>query len=180
MIGTEVGKRYARAIAELGREAGNLDAITTEFSVLAEAYMQSDELRQALDNPLVALEAKRNILADLCNRAGASEVTTKAVKLLGDRRRVHALPSIAYALRELRDNERGVVRAEIVSGRPLKPDYAEKLGRELERITGKKIALEQRVDPTLMAGVVARIGDTVFDGSLRARIENAKTQMLPN
>jgi F-type H+-transporting ATPase subunit delta len=180
MIGSEIGRRYARAIAELGREGGNLDALTNEFSAIAEVYAGSDELRDALDNPLVALDAKRNILRDLCTQLNASTTTTHTIMLLGDRRRVRALPDIARALREARDSEKGVVRAEVVSGRPLKADYAEKLQRELERITGKKIALEQRVDPTLIAGVVARIGDTVYDGSLRARLDQAKTQMLPN
>jgi F-type H+-transporting ATPase subunit delta len=180
MIGSELGRRYARAIAELGREGGNLDALTTEFSAIADLYAGSEELRDALDNPLVALEAKRNILRDLCAQMNTSTTTTHTVLLLGDRRRVRALPDIARALREARDAERGLVRAEIVSGRPLKADYADKLQRELERITGKKIVLEQRVDATLLAGVVARIGDTVYDGSLRARLDQAKIQMLPN
>jgi F-type H+-transporting ATPase subunit delta len=180
MIGSEVGKRYARAIAELAREGGMLDAVTNEFSDLASAYSGSDELRDALDNPLVALDAKRNILRDLCTQIQTSELTRNTALLLGDRRRVRVLPQIALALREIRDKEKGLVRAEVVSGRALKPDYAEKLQRELERITGKKIVLEQRIDPSLLAGVVARIGDTVFDGSLRARLDQAKIQMLPN
>jgi F-type H+-transporting ATPase subunit delta len=180
MIGSELGRRYARAIAELGREAGNLDALTSEFTAIADTYSGSEELRDALDNPLVALDAKRAILNDLCAQLNTCETTKHTVLLLGDRRRVRALPDIARALREARDAEKGLVRAEVVSGRALKADYAEKLQRELERITGKKIVLEQRVDPSLLAGVVARIGDTVFDGSLRARIDQAKTQMLPN
>jgi F-type H+-transporting ATPase subunit delta len=176
MIGSELGRRYARAVAELARESGSLDRVTSEFNDLAGAYEASRELRDALQNPLVALDAKRAIVRDLC--ASSSDITKHTALLLIDRRRVNALPDIARSLSEIRDADKGMLRAEVISGRPLKADYAEKLQRELERITGKKVALDQRVDPTLLAGVVARIGDTVIDGSLRARLDQAKTQML--
>jgi F-type H+-transporting ATPase subunit delta len=180
MIPTEVGKRYARALAELGRESGTLEELTTQLSDLANAYETSSDLRHALENPLVAIDAKRGILNDLAQGVGANAVARNTLLLLGDRRRMRALPEIARALREMRDTEKGVVRAEVASGRPLKPEYAEKLQKELERITGKKIVLEQRIDPSLLAGVVARVGDTIFDGSLKARLDQAKTQMLSN
>jgi F-type H+-transporting ATPase subunit delta len=180
MIPTEVARRYARALFELGLENQNLDALTRELSDAASAYESSAELRSALDNPLVALDAKRAILTDLAQAIGAGPTAKHTLLMLGDRRRVKALPDIARGLRELADGQRGVQRADVMSAHPLSPETADKLRAELERITGRRIALEVRVDASLLAGVIARIGDTIYDGSLRGRMATLKNNLLPN
>jgi F-type H+-transporting ATPase subunit delta len=180
VIPSEIARRYARALFELGQEQGNLDQLTREVVSLAEAYDSSGELQAALENPLVAIEAKRGILNDLAGLAQASPTVRHTLLLLGDRRRVRALPQIARSLRELTDAQRGVVRAEVISARPLSAEYSAKLQAELERLTGKKVALDTRIDASILAGVIARIGDTIYDGSLKARLSQIKTQMLPN
>lgn len=180
MIPSEISRRYARALFELGQEQGILDQLTQELVNLAESYDSSEDLQSALENPLVAIEAKRAILGELADRSQVSPTVRHTLLLLGDRRRLRALPQIARSLRELADAQRGLVRAEVVSARPLSADYANKLQAQLERLTGKKIAIDSRVDESLLAGVIARIGDTIYDGSLKARLSQIKGQMLPN
>jgi F-type H+-transporting ATPase subunit delta len=99
--------------------------------------------------------------------------------LLNDRRRMPALPAIARSLREMSDLAKGVVRAEVTSATHLSDEYYRKLHGRLEAVTGKKVALEKRVDPALIAGVVTRIGDTVYDGSLSTRLQELKNSLAP-
>lgn len=180
MISGAVASRYARAIYELGAEAGSPDALVDEIGRVARAYDESAELRAALDNPLVAFDAKKGILAELADRLGLSATAKHTLFLLNDRRRLRALPAIAQRLREASDQKKGVLRAEVVSAAPLGDAYLERLRAQLEKMTGKKVVLDKREDPSLIAGVVARIGDTVYDGSLRARLTQLKTALLPN
>jgi F-type H+-transporting ATPase subunit delta len=177
MIPGQIARRYAKALMELGTESGQLDALVDEISRVAAAYDESSDLRHAIDNPLVTYDAKKAVLAEICDRLAVGPVAKNTIMLLNDRRRMRALPGIARALRELFDAKKGLVRAEVVSAKPLSADYVEKLRQSLERRTGKKIVLEQRQDASLIAGVIARIGDTVYDGSLRGRLHELHTQL---
>jgi len=177
MIQGQVARRYAKALLELGTEENRIDALVEEMSNVAAAYETSAELRSALANPLVAYDAKKAVLLELVEKLSLGTVAKHTILMLNDRRRMSALPSIARALRELNDAKKGLVRAEVLSAKPLSPDYVEKLRQSLERRTGKKIAVDHRVDESLIAGVIARIGDTVYDGSLKGRLNEIRTQL---
>ena len=179
MIAGVVARRYAKAILELGNEIGTIDAIVEEMSSAAEAYQTSAELRSALENPLFPLEVKRNILNELAQTLGLSTTTRNTILLLNDRRRMIALPGIARLLREMSDAKKGVVRAEVVTATLLSDAYYAKLQVQLEKMTGKRVVVDRREDANIIAGVVTRIGDTVYDGSLRARLDEMKSALLP-
>lgn len=180
MIPGVIAKRYATALLELGSEAGDLDALVEQLSNLAEVYSSSPELRSALDAPLVAPQAKKAIMGEIAERVGAGQTARNATGLLLDRRRIRALPAIAMRLREMADLKRGVLRAEVATAMPLPEDYFARLQQQLERVTGRKIALDRRLAPALICGVVVRVGDTVYDGSLTARLRQMKDSILPN
>jgi F-type H+-transporting ATPase subunit delta len=88
------------------------------------------------------------------------------------------LPALSRALRKLSDEHANLVRAQVTSAKALPDDYVRRLQGELEKMTGHKVLLERKVDPTLIAGVVTRVGDLVIDGSLRARLVDLKAQLL--
>lgn len=180
MIPGVIAKRYATALLELGTESGQLDALVDEIGRAAAAYDSSDELRSAFENPLVPAGAKKQIIVDVSDRLGLSATARSFLGILVDRRRIRALPPIATRLREMADLRRGITRAEVSTAMPLPEEYFEKLQRELERITGRKVALDRKLDPTLICGVLIRLGDTVYDGSLVARLKQMKETMLPN
>jgi F-type H+-transporting ATPase subunit delta len=182
MIGANanVARRYAKALQELGVDAGTLNAVVAEVTTIADAYASSSELRAALDNPLVAREAKRAILAALAEQAQVSTIVKNALLLLGDRRRLHVLPAIAQLLREMADLREGILRAEVTTAARLPEDYYTKLGKKLEQMTGKRVVIDRREDPSLIAGVITRIGDLVIDGSLRAGLDGMTNALLPN
>lgn len=178
MSTTGIATRYARAIFELGREARNLEAIVRDVTTLGQAYATNDELQKALGNPLVALDAKRAIVREIAQKAGATPVATHFALLLVDRRRITALPEIARVLRRLTDREAGITRAEVTTAIRMGDDYYTKLKDRLEKLTGGPVTIETREDPAIIGGVVTRIGDLVIDGSLRTRLSEMKNSLL--
>lgn len=180
MIAGNISRRYAKALLELGSEAGNVDTIVTETTNAAEAYGASHELQRVLGDPLVPHAAKKAILSDLAGQLGLGATTKNVVLILSDRRRLNLLPEIAQLLREMNDLKKGVVRAEVTSAVNLSDAFYERLKAQLEKMTGKRVVLEKKTDPTLIAGVVTRIGDQVFDGSIKTRLASLKNALMPN
>ncbi len=180
MVPAAVAQRYAKALFALGEESNQLDGLVAELTRAAEAYDASAELRGTLENPLVPHAAKIAILGDVAQRLSLGASAKNTLLLLSDRRRMRALPAIVRELRVLSDKKRGVLRAQVTSAKPLTPAYLDRLKVQLEKMTGKKVEIDLTEDPELLAGVVARIGDRVYDGSLRSRLREMRAQLLPS
>lgn len=175
-----VARRYAQAIFELGLESGNLETLVADVDRFADTYASSKELRDVLSDPLAPLDGKHAIVRDVAERLGLGVHAVNAVRLLVERRRISVLPGIAEQLRTLGDNRKGVVHAEVTVAAPLDASFYTRLQAQLEKLTGKRVVIDRKEDPSLLAGVITRIGDVVYDGSLKARLENLKVSLLPN
>jgi len=173
-----VAERYAQAIFELGVETGGVTALIEDFRRLAEVYEESEELRKIMNNPLVSVTDRLATVNELCDRLGLTDLAKNAAGLLTRRKRMYALTGIANELDRLSDQRAGIVRATVVSAEPLSESYAEKLADELKAMTGKRIVLDQRHDPELLAGLVIRIGDQVIDGSARTKLAELSAHLL--
>ncbi len=173
-----VARRYAQALIELGVEQNALDAIVGELEAIAEAWASSSELRNALENPLVPHPAKKAVMSDLAAKLGASQTTRSVLLLLVDRRRTKMLPYLTRSLRELVDARKGLVRAEVTTAVPLGEAYYARLQAQLEKMTGKRIVVDRKVDPALIGGVVTRIGDRILDGSVRTRLQSLRDALI--
>jgi F-type H+-transporting ATPase subunit delta len=171
-------RRYAKAIFELGGETGQLEALTRGITDFAACYAASADLASVLDNPVVP-EAQRNaILDELGQRLGTSELALNAIRLLASRRRLAALPGVARRLGELSDDQAGMVRAIVTSATALPDEYYRGLTRELEAALSRKVVIEKKQDPSLIAGVVTQIGDNTIDGSVRGRLSEIERHLL--
>ena len=179
MSASIVARRYARALLEIGTAQAQLDALVGELEAVAQAWESNADLRGAIENPLVPLAAKKAVMAELAAKIGAGVTTRNTLQLLVDRRRAQVLPYIARTLREFADARKGIVRAEVTTATPLADDYYRRLQATLETMTGKSVVVDRRTDPTLIAGVVTRIGDRIFDGSLRTRLQTLRDALLP-
>ncbi len=175
-----VARRYAQALLELGAEEGNLDNIVDEMGAVASAWDSSAELRNALQNPLVPHPLKKAVMQELTERIGAGTTTRNALLLLLDRRRIRSLPYVARQLRELADARKGLVHAEVTTAAPLPEAYYARLQAQLEKMTGKRVAVDRMTDASLIGGVVTRVGDRIFDGSLRTRLQSLRDALLPS
>jgi F-type H+-transporting ATPase subunit delta len=173
-----VGERYARALFELADESAQVEAVTREMGSLAETYAGSHDLRAVLDNPLVEPEQRAAILATVAERLGVSRLGLNALRLLARRRRLAALPDVARSLVRLADEKLGVVRARVSSATPLSETFCARLVGLLEQRTRKRVLLELTVEPTLLAGVVTRIGDYIIDGTLDGRLKALERRLL--
>jgi F-type H+-transporting ATPase subunit delta len=174
-----VARRYARALLELGLEGGQLDSVVGEIDAVAQSWTGSPELRNALENPIVSLAAKKAVMSDLAAALQTSAVTRQALLLMVDRRRTRALPYIASALREMADARKGLLRAEVITATPLSDGYYVRVQKQLEAMTGQRVVVDRRTDPSLIGGVVTRIGDRILDGSLRTRLQSLRDALLP-
>lgn len=174
-----VARRYAKALIDLGVETNSLDAIVRDITAVAELVEQSAELRDVRDNPQVPAAARKAVFAEIATRVGAHAMSRNALQLLSDNGRLRALPAIARALREEADRRAGIVRAHVSSAAPLSDAYVQRLTQALEARFQKKVVVQRTVDPSLIAGVVTRVGDTIIDGSVRARLNELKTELMP-
>jgi F-type H+-transporting ATPase subunit delta len=180
VIGGQVARRYAKALIELGGEQGNLDALVREISAVAEAIEGSAELRNLIENPEIPRTARKAVLTEIAQKLGAGQVARNTVALLADNGRLRILPALARELRRAADERAGVLRAHVKSAQPLGDAYVQKLQQALETRFKRKVIVDREVDPTLLAGVVTRVGDTIIDGSLKARLDELRVQLLPN
>jgi F-type H+-transporting ATPase subunit delta len=175
---SQLADRYARAIFELGVENDQLKQLTDQFQQIAEVYAGSHELRVALENPVVDESKRDAVLKDVAARLQLSELATNSLRVLAARRRLRALPEIARRLASMSDDKAGIVRATVISAVPLSEAHYQALSAELERATQKKVVVERQHDPSLIAGVVTRIGDKTIDGSLKGRLAELESQLL--
>ncbi|MBK9001708.1 MAG: ATP synthase F1 subunit delta [Myxococcales bacterium] len=178
MISSAVIERYARAIFELGVETGQLTQLTDQVRQFAAAYASSRELRMVGENPLIPEEQRDAVIKEVGTRLGLTELGLNAVRLLAQRRRLSALQDVAKRLGGLADEKAGIVRAKVVSAAPMTEDFYSKLAQKLEAKTRMKVVIERAQDPSLIAGVVTKIGDNTIDGSLRGRLQALERSLL--
>jgi F-type H+-transporting ATPase subunit delta len=177
-LGGSVARRYAKALFAIGVDKGNFELLGEELANLASLYTDSRELRQTLENPVFSGTQKRKIIEAVLPRVAQNQTVHNFALLLVDRRRIDALPMISRAYQELTDAQLGRVRAVVTSAKPLDVLTETEIQRALERRTGKKVLMRSEVDPSLIGGVVARVGDLVLDGSLRTRLASVGNKIL--
>ncbi len=173
-----VAERYARASYELAVETGQLPSVTEQVRRFAQVYSGSLELRQVLDNPIVDPEKRSAILLDVAMRLGVMGNALNLIKLLASRKKLRAISDIARRLDRLSDEKASIVRATVTCAKPMPESFFQKLTTELEAATARKIVLEKREDPRLIAGFITRIGDMVIDGSVRGRLDEIERQLV--
>ncbi|MEP6653054.1 MAG: ATP synthase F1 subunit delta [Myxococcales bacterium] len=177
-LGGSVARRYAKALFGLGLAEGTYDRLGQELDVLARTYEGSADLRLALENPVIKPSEKLSILRALLPRIAPSLPVQRFALLLLERGRITQLRAIARAYRELADSRAGQVRATITAATPLSPGDLDRVRRALEKRTGKKVLIETAVDANLIGGIVARVGDLVLDGSVRAQLDEMRRRLL--
>ena len=171
---TAVAKRYADALADVVTRSGSplrpQDAVT-ELGAFAAALESSAELREALSTPAVAVGRKRAVVGRVAGLLKLSLITRNFLFVLTDHGRLIHLAGIVHAFELTLDERLGFARAEVAAAGELSEAQRAALTAELERLTGKRIRMRYSIDPSLIGGAVARIGSTVYDGSLRRQLE---------
>jgi F-type H+-transporting ATPase subunit delta len=177
MVTGSLARRYARAVVELGTQNGNLDKLGAELRALATAMRDSTELITALTNPAIRRADRRRVLDGLLQRIKAEPHTRNLVYLLLDGERLGSLAAISREVDAMIEARAGRTVAEITSARPLEAAQLTQITAALEKLSGKKVTVTKREDPELLGGVVAKLGDTVYDGSLRTQLRTLRDEL---
>lgn len=164
---------YARGIFEMAKGEGALDRVESELLAVARAIESSNELRSTLTDPQLTLERKQAIVEELIE-GRASSLTIAAVQMIVGQGRAGDLPEIAMGLAEAAASSRNKAVAEVRSAVPLDEATIARLTASLGRATGKQVEVKVVVDPSVIGGIVSRVGDTVIDGSLARRFDQVR------
>jgi F-type H+-transporting ATPase subunit delta len=177
MAAGSLARRYARAVVQIGKQDGNLERLGGELRALAAAMKTSPELVACLTNPALRRAERKKIIEGILDRIGAGLRAKTIVSLLLDRERLAALPDISREVDAMIEAAAGRIKAEVVSAQPLSPMQTTQVTTALERLSGKKVSLEKREDPGLLSGMIAKLGDTVYDGSLRTQLRTMRDEL---
>lgn len=181
MTSRAAARRYARALFDVVLKEGDVARAADELGGFADIVSGNDTLSRVLSNPAFPVARKRAVVAALLERAGAvSPAVAKLLLLLADRDRLALVPDLAAAYRERLLDHQNVVRADIVTAVPLPPDRHQAIQRGLAAATGRTVDVKTRVDGSLIGGAVAKIGSTVYDGSITRQLERLKERLTGN
>lgn len=176
-----VGVRYAKALLDILMAPGSgVDphAALEQLRDVAATIDTSSTLKAALLSPAVPAQRKRAVMGRLIEPLGASKPVRNFLYVVIDHRRIMQLSSIVDAYEAQLDERLGFVRAEVSSALLLNKDQKSTLEAQLSRLSGKKAKAAYVIDPALIGGVVARVGSTVYEGSVRGQLERLKVKLL--
>ena len=171
-----VAARYAKALADVVGPA-DPEKIVAQLRALESMIEGSSELKNALASPAVPPARKRAVIARLAEPLGLTAQVRNFLYVVIDHRRVHELKAMIESFEDLADQRLGYVRADVASAQELTPPQQAALEAQLSRLAGKKAKLRFTTDPALMAGVVAKVGSTVYDGSVRGQLERLRVKL---
>jgi F-type H+-transporting ATPase subunit delta len=177
VIDTTLAKRYARAMVEIGQEQDALAKYGQDLTSISELVDESKDFREVLINPVFTKEDKKRIAGQILAKMGTDPMVINFVNVLIDRKRIDQLAGIEMAFRQKMDEIRGISRGEVVSAEPLNEDELGRITDALSDITRKQVLVTSKVDPFLIGGLVARVGDMVFDGSIRTQLNQLKESL---
>ncbi|OIP45429.1 MAG: F0F1 ATP synthase subunit delta [Deltaproteobacteria bacterium CG_4_10_14_3_um_filter_60_8] len=169
-----LARRYAKALFAVGKEEAVVDAYAKALSELASLYTSTPEVKDALINPMYPIDVRVKVIQDLMKAMGASQVLGNFMTLLVQKKRAAFLPEIAEAFQALVDEENNICRGTVITATELNPALQGKIEAAMIVLTGKKVSLATRVDPALIGGFVAKVGDLVLDGSIKSQLEGLK------
>ena len=165
-----VARRYAKALLLIGKEDGRAEKYKDELVGVAALMEREKELEQAISNPLYIAEGRKKVLQTVIGKLDLSNVMQSFLLLLFDKGRIGFLGSISEFYEKFADELKGIARASLVSASELSSEAVEKIRAALSKRAGKDIILEVEQDPSLIGGIVTRIGDLVLDGSIKTQL----------
>ena len=179
MTSRAAAKRYARALFDVAlAERLDLETIARELEETAAFLAANESLQRVLVNPAIPASRKRGVIEQLLAHSPQTPVVGRTLLLLADRDRLVLLTELAEAFRSRLMDYRQIVRADVTTAVELPADRASALGQSLAALTGRSVHLNVKVDPGIVGGAIARIGSTVYDGSITTQLQKLKRQLV--
>ena len=166
-----VARRYAAALADVTIERREEREVQTELDQWGAMIEANPHLKEIFSNPTVAYDQKRKVVEDLISRSRVRDTTASFLRVLLKNQRIAQLRDIAERYGQVLDERAGVVAANVITARPIPEELKNSLHEALVAATGRKVRLSFTTDESIIGGMVARIGSTVFDGSVQNQLE---------
>ena len=172
-----IASRYAQAVFEIADESASLDALEKDVADLRAAISDSADLRMLINSPVYARDDMRCAIVEVANKVVVSASVANTLALMAMKRRLPALPATLARIEVLIDERKGIAKAEVVSARELSAEETERLSGLLRRKAGKDVRIDRSVDPSLLGGLVVKLGSKMVDSSVKSRLFHLKSVM---
>lgn len=172
MSGEDIAKRYAKAFLEIASEEGRLEAYYHELTAFANLVGANKELQGYLANPIFDEESKIALVRELTQRLELSPMTSNFLTLLAEKKRIDIIVAIQKSYETMMDKALGKARVDVQTAFPLSAATQERLLKALGDLTKKKVEMNIVTEPSLLGGIIVKIGDTLYDGSIKTHLVN--------
>ncbi|MBP6031085.1 MAG: F0F1 ATP synthase subunit delta [Sphingobium sp.] len=176
-IQASLSGRYALALFELARDTSQLDSVAESLAALKSALGESAELRSLTTSPVIGRDAATRAVAAVGDVMGLDALTKKFLGVMAQGRRLSQLGAAIRAFEMLLSNHKGESRAEVTSAHPLAKTQVTALEKALKARVGRDVAVDLKVDPTVLGGLVVKIGSQMIDSSIRTRLNSLAQAM---
>lgn len=177
MIRARIAHRYTRALFELARDSGAMEQVGTDLDEVQRLIFGDEMLRTALLSPVLTRPAKSQIIDALIAAANPQPLIANFLRVLLDARKLLLLPDITAAYKGMADGALGRVRGETVTATTADETDLRAISQALSKTLRKEVLLDARTDPSILGGVVARVGNLVFDASLRTQLQKMSANL---
>ncbi|UIK05062.1 F0F1 ATP synthase subunit delta [Neorhizobium galegae] len=169
-----VAERYASSLFELSLEAGSIDKVGADLDRFQALLDESEDLRRLVASPVFSAEDQQKAVLAVAERAGISGLVANFLKVVAGNRRLFAMPGMIRAFRQIAAEHRGEITAEVTSAHALSEAQENELKSALKGVTGKDVAIAVTIDPSILGGLVVKVGSRQIDTSLRTKLSTLK------
>ncbi|MGB0681710.1 MAG: F0F1 ATP synthase subunit delta [Magnetovibrionaceae bacterium] len=174
---TGLAARYASALFDLAVADKALDTVAADLDQLHQMVQESEDLNRLLSSPVISRDDQKKAMAAIAEKAGFSKLTQNFIGTVAANRRLFALPGMLVAFRRQLAAHRGEATAEVVSAKPLSDAQLAALADSLKKAIGTKVSVESKVDPSLLGGLVVKVGSKMIDSSLKTKLAQMRLAM---
>ena len=172
-----VALRYASALFELAQEASSADAVAGDLDRFDQMIQASPDLQRLLRNPVFTAEEQQRAIGALLDRAGVGGLTANFIRLVASKRRLFALPDMIRAFRDLVADAKGIVRAQVTLAQEPSDAMLNDIKAALREVAKAEIALDVKIDPSLIGGLIVKIGSRMVDASVRTKLNSIRLSL---
>jgi len=176
-IAASLAGRYATALFQLAQESKAIDKVESSFAKIDAALDESTEFKSLTTNPLITRDEASEIVAALSKKMKLDRLTTQTLGVLAQNRRLAEIASVSTAYQKLAAHERGEIRANVTSARPLSAAQEKELQKQLKKRMGSDVALTLNTDPEILGGLIVKIGSEMIDSSIKTRLNTLSHAM---
>lgn len=173
-----IARRYGTALADVVEKSGEVDKVKPELAAFGALIAANADLQAVFSNPAIAHAGKENVLEELIKKTKPSKTTANFLRVLLRNGRLTELAEINERFTDVLEERSGNVAAEITSARELPPSERSEFEKNLAKLTGKNVTIDYAIDESIIGGVVTRIGSTVYDGSVKTKLDNLREQLV--